>query len=58
LLVNQFGWSGGLWDWIAGIDLNLLGYLIIAMFVVTWAAALLVWRLGRIEERWRVPADG
>jgi high-affinity nickel-transport protein len=22
------------------------------MFVAAWAVALLVWRLGRIEERW------
>jgi hypothetical protein len=22
------------------------------MFVATWAIALLVWRVGRIEERW------
>jgi high-affinity nickel-transport protein len=25
---------------------------IVAMFVATWAIALSVWRLGRIEERW------
>jgi high-affinity nickel-transport protein len=25
---------------------------IVTMFVATWAAALLVWRLGRIEKRW------
>jgi high-affinity nickel-transport protein len=22
------------------------------MFVVTWAAAMLIWRYGHIEERW------
>jgi hypothetical protein len=22
------------------------------MFIVTWLAALLIWRYGRIEERW------
>jgi hypothetical protein len=25
---------------------------IVAMFIATWVIALLVWRLGRIEERW------
>jgi nickel/cobalt transporter (NiCoT) family protein len=25
---------------------------IVAMFVLTWAVALSVWRYGRIEERW------
>ena len=26
--------------------------MIVGMFVATWAIALAVWRLGRIEERW------
>ncbi len=31
---------------------NLLGFVIVAMFVATWVIALAIWRLGRIEERW------
>jgi high-affinity nickel-transport protein len=34
------------------VDLNLVGYLIVGLFVLTWAIALGVWRYGRIEERW------
>jgi len=52
LLAEQLGWSGGFWDWIGGIDLNIIGFVIVGMFVVTWAAALLIWRFGHIEERW------
>ncbi|WP_455429475.1 Nickel transporter NicT [Nocardia tengchongensis] len=52
LLADQFGWTGGPWDAIAGIDLNLIGFLIVGLFVVTWAAAVLTWRYGRIEEKW------
>jgi high-affinity nickel-transport protein len=37
-----------------GVDLNLLGYAIVALFVATWAIALGVWHFGRIEERWGV----
>ena len=54
LFAVQFGWTGGLWDWIAGLDLNIIGFVIVGMFVLTWVAALLVWRFGRIEERWAV----
>jgi high-affinity nickel-transport protein len=57
LLANQFRWSGALWDWIGGIDLNAIGFLIVGMFVVTWAIALLVWRYGRIEEKWTVQPE-
>ncbi|HME75935.1 MAG TPA: HoxN/HupN/NixA family nickel/cobalt transporter [Mycobacterium sp.] len=51
LLARQLGLSGGFWGWIAGIDLNVIGLVIVAMFVLTWAVALLVWRFARIEER-------
>ena len=34
------------------VDINTLGYVIVGLFVATWAVALLVWRFARIEERW------
>jgi high-affinity nickel-transport protein len=52
VLAERLSLTGGLWDVIAGIDLNLVGYLVVAVFIVTWALALVVWRLGHIEERW------
>ena len=42
----------GVLDVIGDIDLNLVGYLVVGLFVLTWALALGVWRYGRIEERW------
>lgn len=52
LLVEQLGLHGPFWDWISGLDLNVLGYVVVALFVATWVVALLVWRFGRIEEKW------
>ncbi|MEV7416367.1 HoxN/HupN/NixA family nickel/cobalt transporter [Streptomyces sp. NPDC089919] len=43
---------GPFWDWIAGLDLNLLGYAIVGLFVATWVVALAIWKFGRIEEKW------
>ena len=37
---------------VAGIDLDLVGYPMVGLFVLTWALAFAVWRYGRIEERW------
>ncbi|MEO6143984.1 MAG: HoxN/HupN/NixA family nickel/cobalt transporter [Dermatophilaceae bacterium] len=37
---------------IGAVDLNSVGYWIVALFVATWAVALAVWRIGRIEQRW------
>ncbi|WP_327299350.1 MULTISPECIES: HoxN/HupN/NixA family nickel/cobalt transporter [unclassified Streptomyces] len=42
--------------WIAGLDLGNVGYLIVGLFVVVWAAALAYWRIAKVEERWAVRA--
>jgi hypothetical protein len=38
----------------SNLDLNLVGYFIVALFVITWGVAFAVWRYARIEERWSV----
>jgi nickel/cobalt transporter (NiCoT) family protein len=57
LLADQLGLSGGFWSWLGGIDLNAIGFLIVGIFVLTWAVALLIWRYGHIEEKWTVQAE-
>jgi high-affinity nickel-transport protein len=57
IAADKLSLSGGFWDWIAGIDLNAVGYIVAGLFVATWAIALAVWRLARIEERWALPGS-
>jgi high-affinity nickel-transport protein len=52
LLAHRLALAGSFWSWLEGIDLNVLGLVIVGMFVATWLIALSVWRFGRIEERW------
>ena len=52
IAAEKLSLTGGFWDWVSNIDLNLVGYGIVALFVVTWAGALAVWRFARIEEKW------
>jgi nickel/cobalt transporter (NiCoT) family protein len=52
LLAREAGAQGPFWAWWENIDINTLGFIIVGMFVATWALALAIWRLGRIEERW------
>jgi nickel/cobalt transporter (NiCoT) family protein len=40
------------WPWLDAVDFGTLGYAIVALFVLTWAASIAVWKLGRVEERW------
>jgi nickel/cobalt transporter (NiCoT) family protein len=55
LFAGQLGWRGAFWNWINNLDLNTVGFVVVGMFVFTWAVALLVWRYGRIEEKWTSP---
>ncbi|GAA4562483.1 HoxN/HupN/NixA family nickel/cobalt transporter [Planotetraspora kaengkrachanensis] len=60
LLADKLGIETGPLAAIAGLDLNYVGYGIVALFVLTWVVALAVWRFGRIEQRWSAsvrPAD-
>ena len=52
LLADEFDVHAGPLRWAAEIDLGRVGYVIVGLFVVTWIVALVVWRLGRFEERW------
>ncbi len=57
LIVGQLRWRGWFWNWLCGLDLNAVGFVVVGLFVVTWAIAVLVWRFGRIEERWTPAAE-
>jgi high-affinity nickel-transport protein len=35
-------------------NINTAGFVIAGMFVVTWVGAVLIWRFGRIEQKWGV----
>jgi high-affinity nickel-transport protein len=52
VLSDKLSLTGAFFDRINSLDFNLIGYVIVGLFVVTWAVALAVWRFGRIEERW------
>ncbi|HEY2502871.1 MAG TPA: HoxN/HupN/NixA family nickel/cobalt transporter [Mycobacterium sp.] len=58
LFAGQLGWRGTFWDWLGGLDLNTVGFVVVGMFVLTWAIALLVWRYLRIEEKWTPSSVG
>ena len=52
VFADKFSLNGGIWDFVSNLDLNIVGYFIVGLFVVTWLLAVAVWRFGRIEARW------
>ncbi|TNC28776.1 HoxN/HupN/NixA family nickel/cobalt transporter [Amycolatopsis alkalitolerans] len=57
VLTHQLGITSGPLAAIGNVNLDYAGFAIVGLFAVTWIVALVVWRVGRIEERWTVPAE-
>ncbi|MFB6990654.1 HoxN/HupN/NixA family nickel/cobalt transporter [Streptomyces sp. NPDC056178] len=57
---DKLGLRDPVTGWISGLDLGNVGYIIVGLFVVVWAAALAYWRIAKVEERWtgRAPEGG
>jgi len=54
LLSDKLGWNGGAWTIIRDIDFNVMGFVIVGTFILTWVVAFAVWKVRRIEDRWGV----
>ncbi|GAC1318625.1 MAG: HoxN/HupN/NixA family nickel/cobalt transporter [Thermoleophilaceae bacterium] len=52
LLTDRLGLKGSVATWFQSFNVNTAGFVIVGMFVATWAIALAIWRFGRIEQRW------
>ena len=44
--------EGPFWDVVAGLDFGILGYVIVAIFLAAWGVSAMVWRFGRLEQRY------
>jgi len=52
ILTEKIGITSGPLVAIANLNLDLVGYTIVALFVITWLLAVIIWKYGRIEEKW------
>jgi high-affinity nickel-transport protein len=50
---NLTGWG---WAWLENFNINTAGFVIVGVFVLTWAAALSIWHFGYIEQKWDLAA--
>lgn len=52
LLNEKMGLSDPLTGWIASIDLENVGYIIVGTLLIAWLVSTAYWKFGKVEERW------
>jgi len=52
LIIEKSGLTGQPWDFIAGIDINLAGRIIVGIFLLVWVGAVLNWKLRKLDEKY------
>jgi nickel/cobalt transporter (NiCoT) family protein len=55
LVAQEANLSGPLWGFLSNFNINSAGFVIVGMFLVTWAVALAVWHFGDVERKWGQP---
>jgi high-affinity nickel-transport protein len=52
ILTSEVHLHGAFWNLMANFNINLAGFCIAGLFILVWAAALIYWRAGHVEDKW------
>jgi nickel/cobalt transporter (NiCoT) family protein len=52
VLTFRLGLTNGFWSYLQNINFEIIGYLLVGIFVLTWMLSYGVWKFFRIEQRW------
>jgi high-affinity nickel-transport protein len=52
VLAAKLSLHGAFWRLLESLDLGRLGYLVVALFVLTWLLSITLWKTRRFEQRW------
>jgi nickel/cobalt transporter (NiCoT) family protein len=58
VLIGMLGLHGRFFDFVAGLDFGILGYLIVGTFLLAWGLSVGVWKFGQIERRYSFHSGG
>jgi nickel/cobalt transporter (NiCoT) family protein len=56
--IHSLSQTSGFWGFMYNFDINKAGFAIVGLFILTWAAAVIFWRYGHVEERWSARLKG
>lgn len=57
VLISMLGLQGAFFDFVAGLDFGILGYVIVGLFLLAWGLSVGLWKFGRIEQRYGMAHD-
>jgi nickel/cobalt transporter (NiCoT) family protein len=52
LLPMELHVKGSFWSFMENFNINTAGFVIVGMFIVTWGAAMAIWKYAHVEEKW------
>ncbi|MCF8565442.1 HoxN/HupN/NixA family nickel/cobalt transporter [Alicyclobacillus tolerans] len=52
VVTQEVGLSSGFWARLQALNFGLMGYVLVALFVLVWGVSFGSWKIFRIEERW------
>ncbi|WP_405132638.1 Nickel transporter NicT [Rhodococcus opacus] len=52
IVTDKLGITDGILGTIGSLDLGAMGFIIVALFVLTWLVSILVWTFGGVRDRW------
>jgi nickel/cobalt transporter (NiCoT) family protein len=55
---GRLGLDGAFWSLMNSLDLDRIGYGVVALFGLTWASAAVLWRIAHLDKRWNNLLDG
>ena len=56
VLIGMLELRGPFFDFVTGLNFGMLGYAIVAMFLLAWALSVAFWKFGGIEQRYALHA--
>ena len=57
VLHDRAGWVNPVTDAVSSLDLSNVGFIVVALFVVVWGAAIAYWKIAKVDHKWTSEPD-
>lgn len=50
IIADKFSLTGGVWDWLGELDFEVIGYVIIGIFLISWIGSTVIYKLKKYDD--------